>query len=259
MTAAATTPPPQLYKDPALLNREAHRGLRFKPTGNAGVTSGMNAIFCAIGEFAEAATEFVIAFLPDAGAKDAQGRYELSPVVLLGLREGENLYVDADGRWNGRYAPAAVRRLPFGYSKTGEGQLSVMIDQASPMFGREEGELLIGEDGEATEQLKGVIRFLDQFEAELQRTRGLCRRLVELDLFKTVKIDITVPDGSQFTAGTVYVIDEEKVRKLPDAVALELMRNGALGLLYAQIVSMSNVSRMTERLEKRLAAEPKKA
>jgi len=250
----APTTPPQLYKEPALLNREQHRGLRFKPNGDASATRTMNAIFCAVGEFAEAATEFVIAFLPNVDTKDAQGRPELSPVVLLGLREAENLFVDADGRWNGRYAPAAVRRLPFGYSKTGD-QLNVMIDQASPALNREEGDLLIDEQGEATEALKAVMRFLDGFESEQQRTRVLCRRLVELDLFKSVQIDITQADGAKFTAGQVFVIDEDKLRQLPDAVALELLRNGALGLLYAQVISMSNVHRMTQRLEKRLEAE----
>ncbi|MGA0611623.1 SapC family protein [Caldimonas sp. KR1-144] len=248
----ATTPPPALYKEPALLNREAHRGLRYKPTDDASVARHLNAVLCTIGEFAEAAKEYVIAFVPTSEAKDDKGRPELSPVVLLALRDQDNLFVTPEGRWDARYVPAAVRRLPFGYANTDNGQLSVMIDNAASSLGRDEGDLLIDEKGEATPRLNEIIKFLDQFEADIQRTRGLCRRLVELELLKPVQIDVTLPDGRQFTAGAVNVVDEDKIRALPDAAALELVRNGALGLLHAQLISMSNVQRLTDRLGKRL-------
>lgn len=253
MTTTTTTSP-GLYREPVLLNRESHRGKRHKRSDDLGVTRELNAVFCAIGEFAEAAKEYVIAFVPASEAKDEQGRTELSPVLLLGLRDKENLFLRPDGRWDARYVPAAIRRLPFGYANTGDGQLSVMVDAASPAFSSSEGELLIGEDGEATPHLQEVIKFLDGFEAEMQRTRGLCRRLAELDLFKPVQIDVTLEDGSKLSAGGVQMIDEEKIRALPEAVVLELVRNGALGLVYAHVLSASNVQHMSERLARRLAA-----
>lgn len=251
------TPPPALYKEPVLLSREQHRGLRFKPSDDVGTARHLNSVLCTIGEFAEAAKEYVIGFVPT-GEKDDKGRQEVSPVVLLALRDHDNLFVTPEGRWDGRYVPAAVRRLPFGYANTNDGQLSVMIDAASPKLGRDEGELLIDDKGDATPQLTEVIKFLDQFEGEHQRTRGLCRRLVELELLKPVQIDVQLADGQKFTAGAVGVVDEEKLRALPDATALELVRNGALGLLYAQIISMSNVQRLTERLGTRIDAQAKK-
>jgi hypothetical protein len=249
----ATTPPPQLYKEPALLNREAHRGLRYKPTDDVGAARHVNAVFCTVGEFAEASKEYVIAFVTTADAKDGAAP-ELSPVVILALRDQDNLFVTAEGRWDARYVPAAIRRLPFGYAATAEGQNSVIIDNASPSLGRTEGDLLIDDKGEATPRLSEVIRFLDQLEGDLQRTRDFTRKLVELKLLKPVQIDVTLPDGKKFSAGAVNVVDEDKLRALPDAVTLELVRNGAAGLLYAQLISMSNVQRLTERLGKRLDA-----
>jgi hypothetical protein len=58
-------------------------------------------------EFAIAARDLLIVFAGN-DAKDA------GPVALLGLRQNENLYVDAEGQWAANtYVPAFVRRYPF--------------------------------------------------------------------------------------------------------------------------------------------------
>lgn len=56
-------------------------------------------------EFPNAAEEYSIVF---AGEGD-----NLLPVVLMGVREDENLYVDSDGGWSAKYIPAFVRRYPL--------------------------------------------------------------------------------------------------------------------------------------------------
>ncbi|RZU02490.1 SapC family protein [Rivibacter subsaxonicus] len=245
--------PQAIYREPVLLDRTKHRGKRLKPSSNVAFAAPMNSVFVAVSEFPEVCKEFVIGFVDAGDVKDAAGRQEVSPIALLGLRDNENLFVDADGSWNGRYVPAFIRRYPLGYANTGEGQTSVMIDEAFEGLNDSEGELLVQDDGEATPFLQEVIKFLDNFELEVQRTRQLCQRIVELDLLKPVTIDITQPDGSQFSAGGVQMIDEAKLKALPEAVVVELTRNGALGLLHAHLISTTNVQRLTERLGTRMA------
>jgi len=242
--------PNTLYRDPVLLDRTKHRGLRLKRSEGVAFAAQLNSVFVAVSEFPEACKEYVICFVPAGDAKDAQGRPEVSPIVLLGLRDNENLFVDPDGGWNARYLPAFVRRYPMGYANTGEGQTSVMIDNAFEGFNQNDGELLVQADGEPAPFLQDVIKFLDNFEVEVQRTRQLCLRIVELDLLKPVTIDITQGDGTKFSAGGVMMIDEAKLKALPDAVVVELTRNGALGLLHAHLISTTNVTRLTERLGK---------
>ena len=246
--------PNTLYRDPVLLDRTKHRGLRLKRSEGVAFAAKLNSVFVAVTEFPEACKEYVIGFVPAGDTKDAQGRPEVSPIALLGLRDNENLFVDADGSWNARYVPAFIRRYPMGYANTGEGQTSVMIDNAFEGFNPSEGELLVQADGEPAPFLQDVIKFLDNFEVEVQRSRQLCQRIVELDLLKPVTIDITQGDGATFSAGGVMMIDEAKLKALPEAVVVELTRNGALGLLHAHLISTSNVQRLTERLAKVMAA-----
>ncbi len=242
-----------LYRQPALLDRNQHRGKRIRRLEHFGLASRLNAGFLTAGEFPEAAKEYVIGFVP-LPEKDDQGRDEVSPVALFGLRPDENLLVEADGRWSLRYVPAFLRRYPLGFARGDGGQHNVIVDIGWEGFNDTEGELLIGPDGQATPFLQEMIKFMDTFELEVQRTRVLCRRLVDLGLLKPVQIDVKLPDGSQLGAGGVMVVDEDKLKALPEATATELLRNGILGLLYAHMLSTTNVQRLTERLALRLGA-----
>jgi hypothetical protein len=239
------------YREPVLLDRSQHRGKRVRPTPGFKAAAGLNACALASSEWGEAAKDYVIAFVP-LGAADAA---DVGPVALLGLRDGENLYVEADGRWDARYVPAFVRRYPLAYARSGDdGQQHVIIDAAFEGFNDSEGELLVQDDGEPAPYLQEMIKFLDAYEADLERTRRLCARIVELGLLKAVQIDITLPDGRSFSAGGAQVIDEAKLKALPDVAAGELLRSGALGLLHAHLISTTNLPRLTDRLARRLPA-----
>lgn len=244
-----------LYRQPVLLDRNQHRGKRMRRLDHFGVAAKLNAGFLTAGEFPEAAKEYVIGFLP-APDKDEQGRLEVSPVALFGLRPDENLLVEPDGRWAARYVPAFLRRYPLAFVRGDGGQNNVVVDTAWEGFNDSAGELLVDADGQATPFLQDMIKFLDAFDLEVQRTRVLCRRLVDLDLLKPVQIDIKLPGGQSLAAGGVMVIDEDKLKALPEAAATELLRSGALGLLYAQLISASNIQRLTERLAPRIGSQP---
>jgi hypothetical protein len=244
-----------LYRQPVLLDRNQHRGKRIRRLDHFGIAAKLNAGFLTAGEFPEAAKEFVIGFVT-VPEKDEQGREEVSPMALFGLRQEENLLVGADGRWDARYVPAFLRRYPLAYVRADDGQHNVIVDAGWEGFNDVEGELLVGADGEATPFLQDMIKFMDSFEQEVQRTRVLCRRIVDLGLLKPVQVDVQLPGGQKLAAGGVMVVDEAKLKALPEATAAELLRNGILGLLYAHLLSTTNVQRLTERLGTRLGAQP---
>jgi hypothetical protein len=252
------THPNDLYREPIALDRQQHRGKRLKRGLPADGLSRLHACFVAVSEFSEASKEYVIAFV-DATAPATPGGEppprEVSPIVLFGLREDENLYLPApDAAWAARYVPAFVRRYPFAYTRDAQGQSAVLIDAAFEGFNDTEGELLVQDDGEPAPYLKQTIGFLDAFEAEVERTRLFCRRLLELDVLKPVQIDVNLPDGGKLNAGGVQIVDEDKLKGLPDAATLDLARSGALGLLHAHLISTTNVQWLTERLGARMLA-----
>ena len=68
---------------------------------------GTNTLALSCGEFVAAARDYPIAFASGDGESFA-------PVAILGLGEGQNLFIDAQGAWDARcYVPAFVRRHPF--------------------------------------------------------------------------------------------------------------------------------------------------
>lgn len=254
-----------LYRQPRLLDRQADAAKRVRPLQDYRVARHMNGMMLTAVEFFDACKEYVIAFVPVAqAAGDGQAPQAgaapaaMSPVALLGLRDGENLMVRADdGRWDAHYVPAFLRRYPFAYAADGEGRLNLLVDAAWEGFNDQEGELLVQPDGEPTAFLKQAMQYLDRFEQESLRTRAFCERLVALDLLVSRQLDGTLPEaaGGQTVSVTGFsVVDEEKLRALPDATVLELHRNGMLGLIQAHLLSLGNAPRLLERLAPRVAA-----
>src|SRR4051812_33910209 len=94
------------YEKPVLLDRDRHRRLRVRPSNNFAFARKANSVYLAGIEFNEAMKEYAIVF-----TRAANNR--MVPVAMLGLRAQENLFVDDEDRWEGRYVPAFVRRYPF--------------------------------------------------------------------------------------------------------------------------------------------------
>ena len=238
-----------LYKKPTLLDRTRHAGKHLLPL-DASVAAGMNALFCTFGEFVEAGKEYPILFV-NSGTTEG-GALQLNPVVLLGLSPGENLFIEGT-RWVGHYIPAALRCYPLGLTRVaradGAGEeLSVVIDEGcTGLVDGPQGVPLLTATGEPTDTLNNVIKLLEMYDQEAQRTPLFCQRLRELDLLKTMRAEGTLPDGETFSVDGFQVVDEDKLRALPDAQVLELYRNGMLALIYAHLASLTCLQRLSDR------------
>ena len=95
------------YEHPVALNRAEHKDLRLKSVPNMKFAMNTHSVPLTAVEFGLAARDLLIVF---AGTDAASA----GPIALLGLRQNENLYVDASGQWApNTYVPAFVRRYPF--------------------------------------------------------------------------------------------------------------------------------------------------
>jgi len=240
-----------LYREPQLLDANLHRTKRLKPLTDFSVTKNMHAVFITATEFPQASLDFPIIFI-NTGERLENGKALVSPVALLGLTANENLRV-AGERWDGRYVPAFIRRFPFLTAGVqGMDTPGVFVDASWPGFSDTEGEPLFDAEGKPTAVLQGMIDFLYRFDAEMQRTRLFCERVVGLDLLKEMQADATMPNGENVKVEGFLVIDEEKLGKLPDATVLELHRNGMLMLMQAHLMSLANVRDLVERKAARM-------
>jgi hypothetical protein len=244
---------PSLFAAPVALDRVQHRQQRLKAQGvRFDRTAAMNALFVAAVEFIDVAREYPIVFI-EAGQGEG-GQREVAPVAVLGLAQGENLMLGADGAWAARYVPALLRAYPLGLARTGSSDnYVVVVDEKAQALSASEGEPLFDDQGQPTAMLEERRKFLEQLEAEAQRTRLFGRSLLELELLQPMRFDATLPDGRQLSVDGFLTVDEKRLGELPAERLVSLHRNGLLAMIYAHRFSLALMSRLVER---RLARGP---
>ena len=241
------------YEKPVLLDRDRHRKRRVRPSNSFAFACKANSLYLAGVEFNEACKEYAIVFTRGANGKTL-------PVVMLGLRTRENLFVDEQDQWTGRYIPAFVRRYPFVLAELPGQSLGVCIDEAFPGFNDKEGEALFDKEGADTPFLRNALDFLTQYQREYVRTETFCQRLDQLGLLMEMNARADLVDGRSFTVGSLLVVDEKKLMALADASALSLFRAGEMHLISMHLVSLSNMQGLVDKMALRkmpLEAAPK--
>lgn len=227
------------YQRVVALNDKTHAGLRIRPASSFAYAARTNSVPLLISEFMECAREYPIVF--------ARSESGMIPAVLLGLRDGENLYVGPDGKWDARYIPAFVRRYPFVPGKGAQGELLVCIDEASECFDTKLGEPLFAA-GKPTAQLERAMKFLGEFHQSVSATEALGSRLDALGLFRQADSMAQLKDGRQYRLNGLHVIDEGKLRNLDVEVVKELFASNSLALIHAHILSLGNLAALVDRL-----------
>ncbi len=232
------------YEKPVLLDRDKHRKRKVKASNSFAFARKANSLYIAGVEFNEACKEYAIVFTRSSAGKTV-------PVVMLGLRARENLYVNDQDQWTGRYMPAFVRRYPFVLAELPGQALGVCIDEAYAGLGDKEGEALFDAQGQDTPFLRNALEFLSQYQREYQRTETFCQKLDQLGLLMEMNARADLVDGRSFTVGSLLVVDEKKLMALPDAVALGLYRSGELHLISMHLVSLSNMQGLVDKMAAR--------
>ncbi len=230
------------YETPEPLNVEAHGKLgvkRVEKPYTFAATTHMTPL--TVTEFANASLTFPIIFVGE----------EKTPVAVLGLNPGENIYVDAEGGWDvGAYIPAFVRRYPFVLANDeGNQRMIVCIDRKSSLVAEGADLALFDDKGQPTDYTNNAIKFCDDFEVERRRTESFVKLLSDLDLFEKKQSHFTPMQangeaGEPQLVAEFFGISEEKLTALPAKKFTELRDNGALGQIYAHLLSLNGWDRL---------------
>lgn len=235
-----------VYDQPLVLNREQHRHLRIKPRLESYHFAGaLNSVPLTVTEFADASHDYPIVF---AGEPDTASM----PAVLLGLTQSDNLFVREDGQWEAEsYIPAFLRRYPFVTAQQEQaGQFSVCIEQ-SFLSEADDAVPLFDESGAETPVLAKATKFLSEYQQAVERTQKFMERLRASHLLMTKTIQIERPGNTNQSLNGFCVVDEEHLQKLGGSALNKLARSGALGWIYAHLVSLGNVKRLARRMDMR--------
>ena len=231
------------YEKPVAVNREQHRSAKVGSVPDFAFAAKVNCVALTLVEFTEACKEYPIVFA-------AVGEQHV-PVALLGLRDAENLFVDASGKWDARYIPASVRRYPFVLAENAGAGWVVCIDEASSAFNAADGQPLFDAAGKNTPLLDGALKFLAAFQDEFARTSNFMRTLRQHQLLTEMAAKFDLKDGRSFVVKGLHVIDEKKFQALDAEVLQALVKSADAAWIYAHLISMSNLRRLLDAMSGR--------
>lgn len=245
------------YQKPEPLNPELHGKLGVKTIeGPFRFAKPGHAVPLTVGEFPLAALSGPIIFVGD----------DKMPIAVMGLNAGDNMFVQENGLFEpGVYIPAYVRRYPFVFATDdAQDRMVLCIDRAAE-FIVEGGEMPFFEaDNQPSDYTKRCMEFCNNFEIERRRTVAFVQILKDLDLFETKTATFT-PSNPDGTAGETqkiaeyFGVSEEKLNKLPPEKFVELRDNGALGQIYAHLMSLVGWDRLVALAMARAPAQPQAA
>ena len=238
---------PIFYKNIVPLNKEQHKGLYLKPVDGYGFAAQTNSLFIAAIEFIKTASEYVIVF-----GKGSNNR--VYPVVLLGLKAGENLYVDDKNNWNADYIPAYARRYPFILaSPDGDSsKYTVCIDEGFTGFNTaKEGNALFEKKGQESAILKQAIDFLEDYQKNIEITNTFCKNLDDLDLLEPMQANVELKSGDKFALGGFLCVSRKKLKSLKPGEITNLVKSDQMELIYDHLLSLNNLSKLFNKLEKK--------
>lgn len=232
-----------LYKNAEPLNRQKHKTYGVKTVSDPfSFLKGWHFVPAISPEFAYACGSYPIIFLGD----------KKMPVLVMGLRQGSNVFVSEDGQFDPEhYIPAYVRRYPFVSATNPNDQAStVCVDMDADFVVSENPERpFFDENGEPSQYTQQAIDFVSAFENDARATEAFVERLIALDLLERKDVKVANPQDPQnpVTVAEYWGVSNEKFAALPADKLKEMQGNGDLTAIMAHLISLQRWDRILRR------------
>lgn len=235
---------PLFYTKPVLLDALAHADIGLAANQGFGFAAKVAAIPLNVIEFPQAAHFYPIAFARDAMA---------TPVVVTGIRDDENLFVNAKGEWKeDTYVPSYVRRYPFILSETPDGQqLSLCIDDV-PQVWSKSGERFFDDKKQATQMSKNAMEFCRSYHLAAKQTQLFGQALLEAGVLVDRTAELTLANGQRVSFSGFRIVDEQKFNQLPEKTFIEWRNKGYLAAVYAHLFAGMHWTTITRLMNEKL-------
>lgn len=231
-----------IYEKATPISKHKHKSWSVEVGNDFSYTKGLSAVPLLAAEFLVASREYPIAF--------TRSGETVQPVVVVGMRQGENLFLNADNSWSANYLPAFLRRYPFVFARSEDGSTyTLCVDEGYEGFNESgKGERLFAEDGEVSPYVARVLQFLKSFQEQHSRSRLLCQRLDEFDLLESKTAKWTSPKGETASLTGFEIVNREKLRALPPKVLGNMVKTGEMELIHAHLASIANFKEIESKL-----------
>lgn len=233
MASAPQANLPVFYQDLMPLNSRDHATWRSRTTDKAPWLANFHAIPLTVEEFPAAARNYPIIF--------SSGDNPV-PLALMGLNEGVNVFVDAEGKVTENvYIPAYVRRYPFLLAKLtpDTDELSLCFDPTTDLVGEFAEGAALFEGDQASENTKALLGFCEQFEQAGLKTQAFVEELAKHKLLMDGEVAIQ-QEGVEapFVYRGFQMINQEAMREVRGDVLRGWNQSGLLPLIYAHLFSL---------------------
>jgi SapC len=225
-----------------VLNSGAHRDLRVQAEASAKFGDDQRYVQVVVTEFPLLVTHYPILL-----SKDTEtGAFFCG--AMLGIDEGENLFLKEGGGHEG-YRPLNLQRAPFFVSG---GDLAIDLDHSRVATDR--GQPLFNDQGEGTPYLESIKAAFQQLKPGMEMTKVFIETLLRFDLLEPIDVVLGFDDGTKRNLKDLYTVNQDALRKLPDASVLELFRRGYLQLIYLLIASLKQIPVLAQKKNNRFLA-----
>lgn len=228
------------------ISRERHARLNWQRYQNYKFAASTSVVPLAAAEVGKATLAMPLTFVKRGDS--------WSLAALLGLLPNQNLFVHTDGAWLSEYVPAAFRAYPFVVRTHGASELTLCVDENSGLLtDGPDGEPFFDETGELSHGLGKVWNFLLETARSEATMRQAADLLASVGVIEPWPITLQAEDGNQQVAG-LNCINEERLNSLDEPTYAQLRRAGVLSVAYAQLLSMSRLSKLGQLAQLRAQA-----
>ena len=237
-----------IYENAVPITRQRHGNWSVEVGADYRFSSNVNSIPLMAVEMPQAAREYPIVF---AGSGE-----NMMPAVILGLRGNENLFLKPEGGWDASYIPAFIRRYPFVFSATEDGnKFTLCIDEAFAGFNQEgKGARLFDDEGKPTTYVENVLKFLQEYQSQFRLTQSFCKRVQELELLEPMQAQVTLGSGQRTSLGGFMAVSRDKLKALSGEKLVPMVKTDELELVYVHLQSLRNFDAFKSRLASQAAA-----
>jgi hypothetical protein len=241
------------------LSYEKHRGLGVSQVANPfSFLADTHLVPLTVDEFGLAAVCYPIIF-------DAQTK---TPLAVMGLRPGMNVFLGADGSLDPEvYLPAFARRYPFlpvvannNTPQKDDDKVLVCIDRSAKMLSSTP-ELPFFEGDKPSRYTQEAIQFCREFDMLGRRTQEFVKLMDQHGLFELTPLALprAKSDGTPdepTKLGEYLRISESKLNKLAKETYLDLRDKGVSAVMHAHLLSLGLWPKILSRAARIQASTP---
>lgn len=229
------------YQNPQPLAKDKHSKFGVKPVKKPfEFMQSQHFVPITAPEFGAAAASYPVIF---AGA-------EKTPLAVMGIRSGENLFVNEGQFTQDFYLPAFARRYPFVLAGDKENdRFVVCVDEDAECVTDKKPAQKFFDGDDTSAFTQEAFQFLQNFERDRQATQIMVDKFKELDLFEQKEMNFQGQnaDGSLAEKQKIadyFAVTEDKLRALPAKTLKEFTDNGYLAVAHAHMISLGNWQRL---------------